>query len=126
MVEEAYQDDIDEAWGEAVAGEDPSVSCSLMKGSAAASEPGTATRALEACNVDIPVRYFLTDLDRVESRDQTCSNFMILMHMKLPAMTMSASDPAAAAYGENDAQRRIKDRLRERVTEVCPDLAGRF
>jgi len=151
-VEERYQEDIDEAWLEAVAGEDPSTTCAAVKGRSVASEPGSADRALAACNIDIPVRYFLTAVERVEAGEATCMDLMTQIMTKLPAMTISmegfrelahrgdeADTSASAAAGKGtdilagaatgrggagDAQQAVKERLRDRVTEVCPDEAG--
>lgn len=150
-VEERYQERIDEAWMKAVAGENPATTCAAVKGRAATAPEGSASRALEACNVDIPVRYFLTLADRVESGEQTCMTLMTDVMTKLPAMTIStegfrelarqgeaadtseaAAAGAAAAIlageagaggGANDPRRIVKDRLRDRVTEVCPEQA---
>lgn len=151
-VEERYQESIDEAWGEALAGENPSTTCAGVKGRAVASPDGSATLALEACNVDIPVRYFLTYVDRVEASDGTCMNLMTEVMTKLPAMTISTeglrdlarrgadadtSDAAVVGAGAailaggvasggaaSDPRAAVKERLRDRVTEVCPDQAA--
>lgn len=149
-VEEAYQGRVDEAWREAVAGENPAATCAGVKGRATAAPAGSATRALEACNVDIPARYFLAYVDRVEAGEQTCMSLMTEVMTKLPAMTMSVegfrdlardggemdSSQAAAAGvamiagaaasggGANDSRRAVKDRLRDRVTAVCPGEAA--
>jgi hypothetical protein len=151
-VEERYQESIDEAWQEALAGENPSTTCAGVKGRAVASPEGSATRALEACNIAIPVRYFLTYVDRVEAGDGTCMNLMTEVMTKLPAMTISTegfrdlarrgaeantSDAAAAGAGAailagevaagggaNDPRAAVKERLRDRVTEVCPEQAA--
>lgn len=146
-VEEAYQDRIDEAWRMAVAGEDPSTTCAALKGRTVVAEPGSADRALAACNLDIPVRYFLTYADRVEAGEKTCMELMTHVLITLPAMTMSTegfrglareesadlnesdvaaagaailAGAAAAGGGASDLQGAIKDRLRERFAEVCP------
>jgi hypothetical protein len=149
-VEERYQERIDEAWQEAVAGENPSATCAAVKGRAAVVEPGAADRALAACNLDIPVRYFLTYVERVEAGEATCTQLMTEVMTKLPAMTISnegfrelarqAADTSEAAAvgagaailageagaggGANGPQQAIKDRLREPVTAACPNEAG--
>jgi len=151
-VEEAYQERIDEAWREAVAGENPAATCAGVKGRATAAPAGSATRALEACNVDIPARYFLAYVDRVEAGEQTCMSLMTEVMTKLPAMTISTegfrdlarrgseadtseaaamgagaailAGEAAAGGGANDPRQAVKERLRDRVTEVCPGEAG--
>ena len=151
QVEAAYQAHIDAAWREAVAGESPVTTCAAVKGRAVVAPPGSATRALVACNIDIPARYFLTVADRVEAGEKTCRDLMMEVTTQLPAMTMSAdalaesarkSDAgggdaesaraalamvatAATADGEADDPRQaVKDRLRDRVTAVCPGEAG--
>lgn len=151
-VEESYQARIDEAWQEAVAGENPSITCAAVKGRATASEPGSAARAIEACNVDVPVRYFLTYVERIEAGEKTCNDLMMEVMTKLPAMTISTegfrelarrgdeadtsdaaavgagaailAGEAAAGGGVNDPRQVIKDRLRDRVTAVCPNEAS--
>lgn len=151
-VEERYQERIDEAWRKAVAGENPATTCAAVKGRATASEAGSASRAVEACNIDIPVRYFLTYVERVEAGQRTCMNLMTEVTTRLPAMTISTepfrelarrgeegemseaeaagaatailAGEAAAGGGANDPQRIVKDRLRDRVTAVCPNEAG--
>jgi hypothetical protein len=121
-----------------------------VKGRAAASAAGSASRALEACNIDIPARYFLTYVDRVEAGEETCMSLMTEVMTKLPAMTMSVegfrdlareggemdtSEAAAAGAaimagatasggGANDPRLIVKQRLSDRVTEVCPEQAG--
>ena len=149
-VEEAYQERIDEAWREAVAGENPAATCAGVKGRATAAPAGSATRALEACNVDISARYFLAYVDRVEAGEQTCMSLMTEVMTKLPAMTISTegfrdlarqeghmdesdaatagaammAGAAASGSGANDPRRIVKERLRDRVTEVCPAEVG--
>ena len=149
-VEEAYQERIDEAWREAVAGENPAAACAGVKARATAAPAGSAARSLEACNVDIPVRYFLAYVDRVEAGEQTCTNLMTEFITKLPSMTMSMegfrdlgrqggemdssqavaavgaviAGAAASGGGANGPRQVVKERLRARVTEVCPGEAG--
>jgi hypothetical protein len=86
QVEERYQERVDEAWQEAFGGENPSATCAGLKGRAATSPEWSATRALEACNIDIPARYFLNYVDRVEAGEQTCIHLMTEVTTKLPAM----------------------------------------
>lgn len=148
-VEERYQESIDEAWKEALSGENPSTSCAAIKGRAVASAAGSAERAVRACNIDIPVRYFLTVAERVEAGEKTCNDMMMAIMTELPAMTISmegfrdlagrggdadTSEAAAAAAGTailageaadeggaSDPRQAVKERLRERVTDVCPE-----
>lgn len=152
QVEERYQERVDEAWQEAVAGENPSATCAGLKGRAATSPVGSATRALEACNIDIPTRYFLTYVERVEAGEQTCMNLMTEVTTRLPAMTMSMdgfrdlavegahqdtgeaagagaaiiAGAAASGGGANDPRQMVMERIRDRVTQVCPEQAGMF
>ena len=112
-----------------------------------------ALRALLACNVDIPVRYFETYLDMVEAGEKTCMDYMREITTQLSAMTLSTDtlwemvesveesgdeDAQAAATealtavtmdatadpGANDPKRIIKNRLTEKTNEVCPEIAG--
>ncbi len=110
-VGEPYQISIDEAWEEAKVGEIPTHSCAAVKGRTMgakgpeAAEP--ALRALFACNVDIPVRYFETYLDRVEAGDHTCMDFMRHFVTQISAMTMSMDSmqqllDSAATAGETE------------------------
>lgn len=150
QVEERYQERVDEAWQEAVAGENPSATCAGIKGRAATSPVGSAIRALEACNVDIPARYFLTYVDRVEAGEHTCINLMTELTTKLPGMTISMegfrdlaveggemdtseaagagaaiiAGAAASGGGADDPRQMVKERIRDRVTQVCPEQAG--
>lgn len=150
-VEEQFQARVDEAWREATDGENPSSTCAAVKGRAAVAEPGSADRALVACNVDIPARYFLTFADRVEAGEKTCMDLLTEVRTRLPAMTISTkgfgdlarqqnadtstaaavgagaailAGEAAGGGGANDARQRVRDRLRDRVTAVCPGEAG--
>ncbi|HVS02644.1 MAG TPA: hypothetical protein VMT16_07740 [Thermoanaerobaculia bacterium] len=89
-VEERYQSSIDRAWAKAVAGENPAFACAGLKGRAVGTKGvAEAGRALSVCNLDIPVRYFLTFLDQVEAGDKTCQQFATALMTQLPAMVMS-------------------------------------
>ncbi|MGH7563824.1 MAG: hypothetical protein ACREK5_05325 [Gemmatimonadota bacterium] len=144
-VGDPYQERIDEAWRKAVEGENPAYACASLKGRASmGSDSDAASRALSACNVDIPVRYFQTYIERVEAGDRSCLDLVMEVTTKLPAMTISmeafpeiaergsgthASDDALADAGAVLAARGssegiVKDRLRHRISEVCPDEAG--
>lgn len=150
-VGDPYQKSIDRAWQEAVDGKNPSAACAGLKGRVMGTKDTTAFRALFACNVDIPVRYFETYLDRVETGDHTCMDFMTHFITQISAMTMStdslqkmadslaatgdaesavqdalgsAADEAMTETGLEDPKRLIKKRLTERTQAVCPDIAG--
>lgn len=150
-VGEAYQEAIDTAWFTAVAGDDPTMICARMKGRVAGTGDTEAFRALFACNVDIPVRYFDTYLDQVEAGEHSCQDLMREAMTKLSAMTMSADlvmemadrieqggdpesvvadaigDAAAGATedgGLKHPKRLIKDRIADRTQALCPDFAS--
>lgn len=150
-VGDPYQTSIDRAWQEAVDGENPSSSCAALKGRTMGATDPVAFRALFACNVDIPARYFETYLDQVEEGDRTCQNFMMEMMTQLPAMTMStdslqkmadsmaeSGDPEASVTGAlgsvaeeamtekglEDPKRLVKNRLDKRTRELCPQFAA--
>jgi hypothetical protein len=150
-VGEAYQETIDAAWHEAVAGDDPTMTCARLKGRIAGTGDTDAFRALFACNVDIPVRYFDTYLDQVEAGEHSCQDLMREVMTKLSAMTMSADvvmdmadrieqggdtesvvtdaigDAAAGATedgGLKHPKRLIKDRIADRTHALCPDFAS--
>ncbi len=150
QVEAPYQARIDGAWRKAVAGENPAATCAAVKGRASVAPAGSATRALAACNVDIPVRYFLTVIEQVEAGEKSCQNLMVAVTTQLSAMTASADalgetarqragadggagaarsagailTKEAASRGSTDAREAIKERLRDRVTAVCPGEAA--
>ena len=75
-VGDTYQEYIDAAWKEAVEGHNPTATCAGLKGRVMGTQDSSAFRALFACNVDIPVRYFETYLDSVEAGEKTCQNFI--------------------------------------------------
>ena len=114
------------------------------------STDAAALRALFACNVDIPARYFETYLDQVEAGEKACQDFMVEMMTQLPAMTMSTeamqgvidsmaasgdteaaltealgsvAEEAMTEEGLQDPNRVIKNRLDSRTRELCPDSA---
>lgn len=149
-VGEAHQQSIDRAWKQAVEGKNPSSSCAGIKGRAMGSTDAAAFRALYACNVDIPARYYETYLDQVEAGEKTCQDFMVEMMTQLPAMTMStdamqgvidsmaasgdneaavtealgeAAEEAMTEEGLEDPKRIIKNRLDGRTRELCPGFA---
>jgi len=152
VVEEAYQGRIDEAWRKAGAAENPAATCAGVKGRAVSAPAGSADRALAACTIDIPARYFLAYVDEVEAGRRTCVNLMTEVTTRLSSMTLSAEgfrdlarqgaggDTSAAAAagaatamlagetapggGAGDPGQTVKDRLRDRVTEVCPREAS--
>ncbi len=141
-----YQASVNRGWQKASAGENPAFACAGLKGRLIGTGKGAdpaARRALYACNVLLPVRYFETRLDQVDAGDRTCQQVMTDLLTQLPAMTMSmdslrtvagtdAADAEAAA-GEavdaaveealSDPQAAIKSRLAPRVRQTCPDLA---
>lgn len=149
-VGDVYQERIDRAWQEAVEGANPSGTCAGVKGRAMNATDSQALRALFACNVDIPVRYFDTYLDQVEAGEATCQSYMIKVVTKLPALTMStdslqqmadsvsasgdseaavssalgpAAEEAMTENGLEDPKRLVKNRLDVRTRELCPQFA---
>lgn len=149
-VGESYQSAIDAAWEKAGAGDDPSMICARVKGRAVGTDDPHAFRALFACNVDIPARYFDTYLDKVAAGEKTCQDLMREVMTKLSAMTMSADvvvemaerleqgaeteaavvdalgDAAEDSLGDGglkNPKRLVKDRIAERTNELCPDFA---
>lgn len=149
-VGDPYQTSIDRAWQESVDGKNPSSSCAGIKGRTMGSTDAAALRALFACNVDIPARYFETYLDQVEAGEKACQDFMVEMMTQLPAMTMSTdamqgvidsmaasgdteaaltealgsvAEEAMTEEGLQDPKRVIKNRLDSRTRELCPDFA---
>ena len=154
QVGEDYQETVNRAWGLAVAGEVPTNACAGVKGRVIGKKDRSAAalRALLACNVEIPVRYFKTYLDKVEAGEKTCIDYMTEIVTQLTAMTMStdalwemvdtieksgdAEAQAAATEAltavamdatadkdANDPKRIIKNRLTDRTNEICPEVA---
>ncbi len=150
QVGDRYQASIETAWDKAGAGEDPSMTCASVKGRAVGTNDPNAFRALFACNVEIPARYFHTYLDGVAAGEKTCTDLMREVMTKLSAMTMSADvvvemaesleqggdtesavvDALGAAAedamkdgGLKDPKRLVKDRIAERTNELCPNFA---
>lgn len=150
-VGDLYQKSIDRAWQEAAEGKNPSSTCAAVKGRTMGSTDPSAFRALFACNVDIPTRYFETYLDQVEAGKKTCRDFMMEFMTKLSALTMSTdslqqmadsmassgdadsavtealgsvAEEAMNDTGFEDPKRLIKNRLSERTREVCPEIAS--
>lgn len=152
QVSDTYQSSINRGWEEAVAGDTPAYACAGLKGQVMGTEETADPEALEAlfaCNVLLPVRYFETYLERVESGEKSCYEFSTEMSIQLPAMTLSvdsiqgmvdameeggeeaaagslagAVDDATMEQGLTDPKRLIKDRLEEPLRRLCPDMAG--
>ena len=150
QVGETHQEYIDKAWKEAGEFHNPTMTCASMKGRIAGTGDSNAFKALFACNVDVPTRYFNAYLGKVEAGEKTCQDFMLEFMMGLTAMTMdsaklleiagalsaeghldsaltetmgAAAENAMTEEGMKDPKRLIKDRLTERTTELCPDVA---
>lgn len=150
-VEPPYQEAINGAWAKALSGENPTHACAAIKGTAIGRRDSEgARRALYACTIDLPARYFHTFLDRVEGGEKDCQSFMMEVMIQLPAMTMdlssfeklldeaevsdqeaegAAEELVASAFGatgegSRDPQKLIKERIATRTEEVCPDIAG--
>lgn len=101
-----------------------------------------ASRAVSACNVDIPVRYFQTYLERVEAGERTCLDLVMEVSTKLPAMTISldafpeiaerggvshasvdaVAEAGAVLAGRGSSESIVRDRLRHRISEICPKV----
>jgi len=151
QVGQDYQDTIDAAWDKAVAGDNPAMSCAALKGRVAGSEDTNAFKALFACNVDIPARYFHSYLDSVATGDKNCMGFMREVMTKLSAMTLSADavmemaetleqgddgeEAVAGALGKaagstvadsgmRQPKQLVKERIASRTQELCPDIAN--
>jgi hypothetical protein len=126
------------------------MTCAAVKGRVSGTSDPDAFRALFACNVDIPARYFDTFLDAVVAEETTCMDLMREVMTKLSAMTMSADvvvemaesieqggetesavvEALGAAAedsmddgGLKDPKRLVKDRIAERTRELCPDFS---
>ncbi len=141
QVEPAHQGRIEDAWQRALAGGDPTNACAVLKSQLIVRGTAPGERALAACNIDVPVRYFQTQLARVQSGEASCEQVSMLMQSQLPALTMSLqrvremveSDGASgdvsggtAVDPANEASRIVKDRLYDLVVAICPGEAAQM
>lgn len=151
-VEERYQELVNRAWRQASDGRSPATTCAGIRARASRAAAGSADRALAACDIDLPIRYYTVLIERVEAAGTTCTELMLDVTTSLRTMTTSVqglSDLArqaqagdgtdtsaeaasvaasavvigAAGAGETDARRAIIEAIRERVTSACPDEA---
>lgn len=143
QVEQAQQSRLDEAWQWALAGQDPTAICSVVKSQALMGNP--PERALIACNVDVPVRFFQTQLQMVQRGETSCDAVVALMQGQLPAMTMSLerlgelvrsgaapTDGGASARAiatlspeaSGDSRQIVKERLYDSIVAICPGQAA--
>jgi hypothetical protein len=138
-VELMHRKQVEEAWEKALAGSDPTTACAIVKSQAAAAGAEAAARAVAACSVDIPVRYFHTQLAQVASGSRSCEQVMLSMQSQLPALTMSLAsvreltgsdkDDSDASSNPNDAAaadapQLVKERLYDAVVATCPAQAA--
>jgi hypothetical protein len=151
QVGQDYQDTINAAWDKAVTGDNPAMSCAALKGRVAGSGDTKAFKALFACNVEIPARYFHSYLDSVAAGEKSCMGFMREVMTKLSAMTISAdvvmemaetleqagdgeeavasalgktAGDALADSGMRQPKQLVKDRISSRTRQLCPDIAN--
>lgn len=136
-VEPAYQNRVENAWQRALAGSDPTNSCAVLKSQLTVRGAAPGPRALAACNVDVPVRYFHTLLERAQSGQTTCAQVSSVMLSQLPALTMSqarvremlgsdtgSSSNSGVDEAASDSARMVKDRLYDAVVATCPAEAA--
>lgn len=130
-VGDAFQKGVDEAWELAAAGEDPSNSCAAVKGRVQGTtkyghpsdeELESARQALQACNLDIPVRYFHAMLDKVRAGELDCRAYFSQRTRSMSAMTVSVGD-TEPAEGETTPEQALRAALRQPEEEACPDVA---
>ena len=130
-VGEPFKQDVDEAWDLAAKGEDPTNTCAAVKGQVQGTtkygHPSpevleAARRALDACNLAIPVRYFHTMLDKVRAGELDCQAYFAQRTRALGAMTISLGD-AETAEGEMTPEQALRAALRQPEEEACPDVA---
>jgi hypothetical protein len=132
-VGEAYQADVDKGWQAAVNGKSPASACAAIKGAVSGKlKSGNyhreklfeeSSRAIEACNFDLPVRYFHAYLDSVVSGERTCMNFMTHFSTRIPALTIQVFEgPGNPGEETEDPAERIKGALEDRIRKDCPDI----
>lgn len=124
-----FQGAIDKAWEEAKEGKSSHKACTRIKGSVHgrirySKEEGVlekATRAIQVCEHEIPVRYFETYLDQVVAGEHACMDFMSQFHIEMGAIGLRMAT-FEQVQPKNTKDLILKD-LAERLRRDCPDIA---
>ncbi len=124
-----FQSAVDKAWNEAKEGKSPSKTCAGIKGSVHGrirynKEQGVlekATRAIQVCEHEIPVRYFETYLDQVVGGEHSCMDFMRHFGTEMEAVGLRLS-----TFEELEPKRTkelVLQALAEQIVRDCPGIA---
>jgi len=124
-----FQDAIDDAWREAADGTSSFKACAALKGSVHGRVrsqgdtelPARAAKALRACEVEVPVRYFQTYLDAVAVGEHTCMDFMTHVQTQMGGIT---TRPTTLEDMEpREPRPLVLTALAERIRKDCPAVA---
>lgn len=124
-----FQEAIDSAWQDAVAGTSSYKACAALKGSLHGriryqgdTELTTrAAKAIQACEVDVPVRYFQTYLDAVVAGEHTCMDFM--SHVETEMGGVHTRPTTLEGMEPQDPRPLVLKALAERIRKDCPAVA---
>ena len=124
-----FQEEIDEALREVTEGVSPSRACAGLKGSVHGQIRyqgqtdllATATPAIQACELEVPIRYFETYLDRVVAGEHSCIDFMSHFTTEMGAVNIRMSSIEDIEPKETEPL--ILKVLAERIRGDCPDVA---
>jgi hypothetical protein len=124
-----FQGAIDKAWEEAKAGKSSHKACTGIKGSVHgrirySKEKGVlekATRAIQVCEHEIPVRYFETYLNQVVAGEKSCRDFMSQFQVEMGAIGLRMA--TFEQIEPRHTKELILKSLAERIRQDCPDIA---
>ncbi len=124
-----FQKSISTAWSEAVSGTSSSKACAGLKGSlhgriryqGQTDLVEKAAKAIQACEVDIPVRYFETYLDGMVAKKHTCRDFMSHFETEMGGIGMRPT--SLEDMEPKEPRTLILTSLAERIQKDCPDVA---
>ena len=124
-----FQGIIDKAWKEVSEGKSPSRVCSGLKGGVHSrvqyQDPDglveKATRAIQVCEYEIPLRYFEAYMDQVTGGTKTCTDFMRHFETEMTAVGIRlGSIEKVKPRGTKDL---VLKPLAERIRKNCPEIA---
>jgi hypothetical protein len=124
-----FQEAIDGAWQDAVEGTSSFKACAALKGSLHGrirSQGDTelaarAAKAIHACEVDVPARYFQTYLDAVVAGEHTCMDFM--SHVETEMGGIRTRPTSLEDMEPQEPKPLILKVLAERIRKDCPAVA---
>lgn len=124
-----FQTAIDDAWREAADGTSSFKACAALKGSlhgrirsqGDTGLPARAAKAMQACEVDVPVRYFQTYLDAVVAGEHTCRDFMTHLQTQMGGITTRPT--TLEGMEPREPRPLVLTALAERIRKDCPAVA---